>query len=86
MPLPPQVDAVVFDCDGLLVDTEPCWTAAETTVFAEHGFPFGLEQKQIVIGRTLAAAGEAMATYFGRPGTGPALAARLRDLVADELA
>jgi beta-phosphoglucomutase-like phosphatase (HAD superfamily) len=27
--------AVVFDCDGLLVDTEPCWTIAETELFAD---------------------------------------------------
>jgi HAD superfamily hydrolase (TIGR01509 family) len=86
MTLPESVDAVVFDCDGLLVDTETCWTRAETALFAENGHPFGLEQKKIVIGRTLEAAGVAMAEYFGRPGTGPALARRLHDLVAVELA
>ncbi|GIF75718.1 HAD family hydrolase [Asanoa siamensis] len=86
MPLPIDVDAVVFDCDGLLVDTEPGWTRAETAIFAEHGFSFGVAEKEIVIGRTLDAAGTAMADYFGRPGEGPRLAARLRDLVAGELA
>lgn len=80
------MNAVVFDNDGLLVDTEVCWTRAETTIFAEHGHGFGVEQKQIVIGKTLAAAGLAMAGYFGRPGEGPALAQRLHDLVAVELA
>jgi HAD superfamily hydrolase (TIGR01509 family) len=84
--LPRNVDAVVFDCDGLLVDTETGWTRAETAIFAEHGHAFGTEQKEIVIGRTLAAAGGAMADYFGRPGEGPALARRLHDLVAVELA
>jgi HAD superfamily hydrolase (TIGR01509 family) len=29
--------AVVFDCDGLLVDTERCWAAAEAEVFARRG-------------------------------------------------
>jgi HAD superfamily hydrolase (TIGR01509 family) len=86
MALPGNIDAVVFDCDGLLVDTETCWTRAETAIFAEHGHGFGLDQKQIVIGRTLEAAGRAMAGYFGRPGDGPALAQRLYDLVAIELA
>jgi HAD superfamily hydrolase (TIGR01509 family) len=77
---------VIFDCDGLLVDTETCWTRAETAIFAEHGHGFGVEQKKIVIGRTLAAAGEAMAAYFGSPGSGPALAQQLHDMVAVELA
>ncbi|SNS65971.1 haloacid dehalogenase superfamily, subfamily IA, variant 3 with third motif having DD or ED [Asanoa hainanensis] len=77
---------MVFDCDGLLVDTEPGWTRAETVLFAENGFPFGVEQKQVVIGRTLEAAGEAMAVYFGRTGDGPALAKQLHDLVTVELA
>ena len=86
MSLPTDVDAVVFDCDGLLVDTEICWTRAETALFAENGHPFGLEQKKIVIGGTLEAAGVAMADYFGRPGDGPVLAVRLHELVAIELA
>jgi HAD superfamily hydrolase (TIGR01509 family) len=86
MSLPLHVDAVVFDCDGLLVDTETCWSRAETAIFAEHGHSFGPDQKKIVIGRTLEAAGAAMADYFGRPGEGPLLARRLHDLVAVELA
>ncbi|MFF4223405.1 HAD family hydrolase [Streptomyces abikoensis] len=84
--LPTGVEAVVFDCDGLLVDTEPCWTVAETAVFAAHGHPFGPEQKALVIGRTLEAAGEAMAGYFGRPGAGAEIAAELLRRVRKELA
>jgi len=34
MELPPRVSAIVFDCDGLLVDTEPAWTVAEVAIFA----------------------------------------------------
>jgi HAD superfamily hydrolase (TIGR01509 family) len=85
MTIPIHADAVVFDCDGLLVDTETGWTRAETRIFAEHGHGFGVEQKKLVIGGTLEAAGAAMADYFGRPGEGPALAARLYGLVAEEL-
>lgn len=86
MDLPLTVDAVVFDCDGLLVDTESCWTRAETALFAAYGHGFGVEQKKLVIGRTLEDAGAAIADYFGLPGEGPALARRLRDMVAVELA
>ncbi|WP_431040602.1 HAD family hydrolase [Streptomyces sp. P1-3] len=84
--LPTTAEAVVFDCDGLLVDTEVCWTVAETAIFAAHGHPFGPEQKALVIGRTVEAAGEAMADHFGRPGAGAELAAELLDRVRKELA
>ncbi|MEW2581233.1 HAD family hydrolase [Streptomyces syringium] len=80
------MEAVVFDCDGLLVDTEGFWTVAETAIFAAHGHPFGPEQKALVIGRTLEAAGEAMADYFGRPEAGAEIAAELLAGVRNELA
>ncbi|AEV85340.1 hypothetical protein ACWT_4320 [Actinoplanes sp. SE50] len=86
MDLPNDAAAIIFDCDGLLVDSETCWTRAETTLFAEHGHGFGPEQKNLLIGKTLPAAGEVMADHFGLPGSGPALAARLSALVAQELA
>lgn len=84
--LPTDAEAVVFDCDGLLVDTEACWTVAEAAVFAEHGHSFGPEQKALVLGRTVEAAAEVMADYFGRPGAGPELAAELIERVRGELA
>lgn len=73
--------AVVFDCDGLLVDTEPCWTVAETELFARRGLGFGPEQKAAVIGRSIEAAGDTLAELFDEPGTGTAIAAELLALV-----
>ncbi|GIF18045.1 HAD superfamily hydrolase (TIGR01509 family) [Actinoplanes tereljensis] len=86
MSLPQDVESVVFDCDGLLVDTETCWTRAETKIFAEHGHAFGLEQKKLLIGKTLEDGAAAMAAYFGRPDEVGAVAKRLHSLVAEELA
>jgi HAD superfamily hydrolase (TIGR01509 family) len=86
MGIPVNIDAVVFDCDGLLAETESGWTRAETALFREHGHDFGPEQKKILIGQTLASGGEAMAEYFGLPGAGGALADRLAALVWQELA
>ncbi|MBO0657126.1 HAD family phosphatase [Streptomyces triculaminicus] len=83
--LPTNTEAVIFDCDGLLVNTEACWTVAEAAVFAEHGHPFGPEQKALVIGRTVEAAGDAMAQYLGRPGAGAELAVELLGRVRKEL-
>jgi HAD superfamily hydrolase (TIGR01509 family) len=84
--LPLRVSAVVFDCDGLLLDTETCWSRAEASLFADHGFGFGPAQKDLLIGRTLEAACANMAEYFGHPGNGPQLQAALLPRVEAELA
>lgn len=84
--LPTDAEAVVFDCDGLLANTEDCWTVAETAIFTAHGLPFGPAQKALVIGRTLEDAGQAMADHFGRPAAGADISAELLERVRGELA
>jgi HAD superfamily hydrolase (TIGR01509 family) len=83
--LPDEVSGIVFDCDGLLVDTEPSWSAAETAIFAENGYEFGPEQKRLLIGKSLSNGCAAMAEYFGRPGTGADLVDQLFELVRAQL-
>lgn len=56
MTLPRQVSAIVFDGDGLLLDTEGCWSRTEAFLFADYGFDFGPTEKDLLIGRTLEAA------------------------------
>ncbi|WHU49359.1 HAD family phosphatase [Gordonia sp. L191] len=84
--LPTHASAIVFDCDGLLLDTETCWSRAEASLFADYGFGFGPTEKDLLIGRTLEAACANMADYIGRPGTGPELEATLLPRVHAELA
>ncbi len=60
--------AVIFDCDGLLVDTEPSWTAAETELFRRRGRGFGVAEKALLIGRSLEDASVTLAEEFGEPG------------------
>ena len=50
-PRPPA--AVVFDCDGLLLETETCWTLAEEELFDRYGKIFGDEEKRALIGTSL---------------------------------
>lgn len=77
---------VVFDCDGLLLDTESCWSRAEASLFADYGFGFGPAEKDLLIGRTLEAACDNIAGYIGRPGAGPRLQSELLPRVESELA
>ena len=42
--------AVVFDNDGLLLDTEEAWTRAEETLFERRGRTFTIEHKRYIIG------------------------------------
>ena len=58
------MSAVVFDCDGLLLDTEACWSRAEAALFSKFGHDFGPEEKDLLIGRALDDACENAAKYF----------------------
>ncbi|MGH4031210.1 HAD family hydrolase [Actinomycetota bacterium Odt1-20B] len=84
-PVATKVDAVVFDCDGLLVDTESCWTRAEKALFEQHGLAFGLDEKKMLIGRTPTALGVILARHFGRPGDEAALTGALLGRVQQEV-
>ncbi len=76
-------EAIVFDVDGLLVDTEPCWTVAETELFRRRGRPFGDEEKALLIGRSLAAAALTLADEFDEPGNEEGLVDELLVLVRE---
>jgi HAD superfamily hydrolase (TIGR01509 family) len=46
--------AVLFDMDGLLVDTEPLWLETETEVTARLGAPWTPEDQQALLGGSMA--------------------------------
>ncbi|MGV8907797.1 MAG: HAD family hydrolase [Propionicimonas sp.] len=76
-------EGVVFDCDGLLVDTEPCWTVAESAVFADRGLPYGTTEKALFIGKSVPATVELMAGFFGEVGNDDAIRAAVLGMVGD---
>lgn len=76
-------DAVLFDCDGTLMDTEPCWSAALAELFARNGVPWQAEDKPHYIGRTVRAMADRAALAFGDPGRADVLEKELLDLVVD---
>lgn len=78
--------AVVFDCDGLLVDTETCWAVAESEVFARRGLGYGPAQNALVIGKSVTDAAREMARAFGTPDDAPDIEHELLDLVPRAIA
>jgi HAD superfamily hydrolase (TIGR01509 family) len=77
--------AVVFDNDGLLLDTEEAWTRAEEALFERHGRTFALEHKRDLLGTAPATTAAKLEDLLDLPGRGRALVAELRRLVMEEV-
>jgi HAD superfamily hydrolase (TIGR01509 family) len=80
----PTPSAVVFDNDGLLLDTEEAWTRAEQTLFAGLGREFTVEHKRTLIGSSRSLAAAKLETILERPGKGEELMDELHELVMEE--
>ena len=75
--------AVVFDMDGLLVDSEDSWTIAETTLFTRYDKPFGLDEKRALLGNAGDAIARLLERLLDQPGRGRELGDELLALVLD---
>jgi HAD superfamily hydrolase (TIGR01509 family) len=80
----PRPQAVVFDNDGLLLDTEDAWTRAEETLFARRHRVFTLDHKRSLIGSARAAAAKKLETMLDQAADGEALMDELHELVMEE--
>jgi len=76
--------AVIFDNDGLLLDTEDAWTRAERTLFERRGASFTTDHKRALLGSSRQAAGKALEGMLSLPGEGESLMDELHDLVMEE--
>jgi HAD superfamily hydrolase (TIGR01509 family) len=77
---------IVFDNDGLLLDTEPCWTRAEESVFERHGHTFDLEAKRALVGTAPETAARVLERLLDLPGRGAELSVELYALALEEIA
>lgn len=78
-------DAVVFDNDGLLLDTESVWTRAERDLFARRGLEFTPADKLELVGTSAAVAGGVLERRLAEPGRAGQLIEELNELVVAEL-
>jgi HAD superfamily hydrolase (TIGR01509 family) len=76
--------AVLFDNDGLTLDTEPAWTRAEQALFARHGSTFTMEHKRALLGTAPVEAAGKLEAMLGIDGD--RLNAELYELVLEEVA
>jgi HAD superfamily hydrolase (TIGR01509 family) len=81
-----RLDAVIFDNDGLLLDTEESWTRAEEALFARRGREFTAEHKRELIGSSPKATADWLERILEQPGKGAELILELGMLVLEELA
>jgi HAD superfamily hydrolase (TIGR01509 family) len=82
---PPQPDAVIFDNDGLLLDTESVWTRAEQDLFERRAREFTAEHKRELVGTSAEIAGGILERRLGEPGRAAELIEELNELVVAEL-
>jgi HAD superfamily hydrolase (TIGR01509 family) len=78
-------DAVVFDNDGLLLDTESVWTRAEEDLFERRGLEFTPADKLELVGTSAEIAGGILERRLGEPGRAEDLLEELNALVVAEL-
>src|SRR3712207_3299986 len=78
--------AVVFDNDGLVLDSEEVWTRGEQVLYARRGREFTLEHKQELVGQNAAAAGAILERRLDEPGRATEIIAELDEIVMEELA
>jgi HAD superfamily hydrolase (TIGR01509 family) len=78
-------DAVIFDNDGLLLDTESVWTRAEEDLFERRGLEFSAADKRKLVGTSAAIAGGILERRLDEPGRAGELIEELNELVVDEL-
>jgi HAD superfamily hydrolase (TIGR01509 family) len=81
----PLPAAVVFDNDGLLLDTESVWTRAEQDLFERRGVDFTAADKRELVGTSAEIAGGILEQRLGEPGRAIELIEELNELVVAEL-
>ncbi|GLX06591.1 HAD family phosphatase [Microbispora sp. NBRC 16548] len=77
--------AVVFDCDGLLVNTQTAWDDAYTALFARYGVPLAPADRRSFVGLELAPLGQRLADLLDHPASPHELGRQAYELMREHL-
>lgn len=78
--------AVVFDADGVLLDTEGHWQAARHALFVHHGRAFGPAENRQTVGTGISGTGRALSRLLGHPELADDLSDQLLALLSERIA
>lgn len=83
--MPPPPEAVLFDMDGTLIDSEPIWFETEIAILAEYGYELGREHWVNVLGQPNDVAVHYLLEVSGVPLSPRQLNRRIEDAMAERL-
>lgn len=78
-------EAVLWDFDGTLVNTEPIWAQTEAEMLADHDVVWGEDMMRSLIGQSAAITTRQMAEAIGRPDRHEEIHDELHRRIADRL-
>ncbi len=67
-----KFDAIIFDMDGLLVDSEPVWHEVEVELIEAHGYRYSAEVREMGIGMRVDEFAAILQRYYPKLGQTPA--------------
>lgn len=77
---------MVFDLDGVLLESEPRWTVVEKELFRRYGVTYGQEHKLQLVGTGLGGTGTQFEAMLDKPGRAAELLEELIELAAEDFA
>lgn len=78
--------AILFDLEGVVIDTEPLWDASQRIFLERRGIAYDRARvKPLIAGRSLSEGAEQMQKLYGFSGTPQELAKERRSIMADLL-
>ena len=77
-----RITTIIFDADGVVIDSEKIWDAAQAEFSRRHGIPYEREKlKPLMAGRSQAEAIEILKLEYGIAGDSQSLASERMELV-----